>query len=172
MSAAKHVVLVGMMGCGKSTVGALVADKLNRPFYDLDDIIEKQQSRSISDIFEADGEAFFRKIETATLKDVLESAVGVIATGGGAFIPESNRDMIRPRGFSIYLKAYPATLVERVQGNTARPLLAHADLDTMINMLLEQRQSAYSSADATIFIDALNPQQVADRVLGYQERYT
>ena len=119
----KSLVLTGMMGVGKSTIGRLLANKLKVRFIDIDNLIEKKEGKSISKIFQVSGEAYFRDIEQKITKDIVKNSKGVIALGGGGFInPEIRNDVLK-YSISFWLHAKLETLVKRYKKNKKRPLL-------------------------------------------------
>ncbi len=142
------------MGAGKSKVGRLVAEQLTIPFVDTDDLIEARTGRSIADIFSTDGEAAFRRIETEAIVEALSGDQKVIALGGGAATREENWEIIERAGaFTVYLKASPSTILERVADHTHRPLLAGLTRDEMlakITRMLAEREPRYERARLVI----------------------
>lgn len=158
-----NIILIGFMGTGKSTAGELLARKLGWVFADMDKRIEEEHGLSISRLFERDGEAAFRKLETEMLIRILGQSRQVIATGGGAVLAEENRTAMQRGGYVVALKADKATIIGRVSQDTGRPLL-QGDLDARINQLLQARKSAYDFADLTIDTTGLTPGQIVDRI--------
>lgn len=146
----ENVVLVGYMGCGKSTVGQALAEKTGRTFLDTDAAIEEAEDCSIREIFESEGEEAFRRMETDLLRRLADTAVNtVIATGGGIVLREENRKLLTKTGKVIWLSASPETTMERVKSDSARPLLDSAsvqELDDKIRSMLTSRGPAYSAA--------------------------
>jgi shikimate kinase len=160
----RHVVLVGMMGAGKSTVGAQLADRLERPFVDLDGEIVRRSGRSIAELFADDGEAAFRTFEAATFADVIESETPLVIATGGGIVDGPARSMLTGV-IAIWLTATVETLVERVGSGEGRPLLA-SGVTQSLTSLLEKRRDLYASvARITVAVDALTPHDVVDRVL-------
>ncbi len=143
----KTVALVGMMGSGKTAVGGALARLLGAPFRDCDTEIASAANMSIAEIFERDGEAFFRDRETEVLRRLLGEAPSVLSTGGGAFLQPRNRDLISERGVSVWLKADLDLLWQRVRHKDTRPLLRTPDPRATLAELLEQREAAYAQAD-------------------------
>ena len=148
----KTVVLVGMMGSGKSAVGRELAQKLAVPFLDSDHEIEEAAAMSIAEIFERDGEKFFRARETEVIKRLLESQKGILSTGGGAFMQAQNRELITKLGVSLWLKADTDLLWNRVKHKDTRPLLRTADPYATLSDLQEKRVPYYQKAD--LFVEA------------------
>jgi shikimate kinase len=164
--ATPHVVLVGMMGAGKSTVGRRVAKRLRRRFVDLDVEIERAASMTINEIFAAEGEAGFRAREHDVLVATLaDDAPLVVATGGGAVVRADNRAAMASRGVVVWLRAAPATLFARIGQSTHRPLLAD-DARGNLERLHAERADAYGAvAQVIIDVDRLSFQAVTERVL-------
>lgn len=146
----KPIVLVGLMGCGKSTVGVRLAQKLGLSFIDLDREIESQQHMTISEIFEDHGEEYFRKLEKESLQINIARGIDVIATGGGAFINEENRNIIKSNSISVWIRADVDTLCERVSRRNNRPILEDVDKKAILNKLIEKRYPIYKQADITV----------------------
>ncbi|WP_406721655.1 shikimate kinase [Thioclava litoralis] len=148
----RSIVLVGMMGCGKTTIGQALAQTLDVPFLDSDEAIEEAAQMSVAEIFARDGEPFFRARETEILERLLRGAPAVISTGGGAFLSEANRRVIAERGVSVWLQADLETLWHRVRLKTTRPLLKTADPKGTLRAMLEVRLPVY--AQAQIHVEA------------------
>ena len=142
----RPVVLVGMMGVGKSTVGRKLATLLHLDFSDADDAIEEAAQMSVSDIFDRFGEANFRDGERRVIARLLDGGPAVIATGGGAFVQEETRRMILERGIAVWLDADVETLVERVRRKDTRPLLKGGDPREIVARLKAEREPAYAEA--------------------------
>lgn len=157
----RPVVLVGMMGAGKTTVGKYLANSLSLEFKDSDDVIVEREGRSIPEIFEQDGEAGFRKIERQTIADLFTQA-GVLGVGGGAFAQEDTREIIQAHSLSVWLSGDPATLYERIKGDENRPKLQ--DFSTF-SALCEERYPLYGEADITVDTIGKNSEEVGDKVL-------
>jgi shikimate kinase len=146
----RSVVLVGMMGAGKSTIGRRLAARLRLPFLDADIEIEAAAGMSIPDIFETHGEPHFRDGEARVIARLLDGGPAVIATGGGAFMREETRNRIRDKAVSIWLKADVDVIMKRVRRRADRPLLQTEDPVATVSRLLEQREPGYQTADLTI----------------------
>lgn len=146
----KSIVMVGLMGCGKSAVGRRLASHLGLPFVDADDEIEKAAGKSIEDIFADHGEAYFREGERKVLARLLHSGPQVLATGGGAYMNKDTRDAIARSGISIWLKAELPLLLRRVAKRNNRPLLKTGDSETIMRNLMEVRYPVYAGADLTV----------------------
>lgn len=162
--------LTGFMGSGKTSVGRIVADALGCPFLDLDDIIEKSQLRSISDIFAADGEDGFRTIEGKALRKVLSkysASTAVLALGGGTVTIPGATDLLKEKTLCIYLKAAPETLAANLEGQTdSRPLLNGEGLLESIRERLAVREELYNAAAHVVLdTDGLSPAEIADEII-------
>jgi shikimate kinase len=146
----RSIVLVGMMGAGKSTIGRRLGARLRLPFTDADIEIEAAAGMSIPDIFETRGEAQFRDGEARVIARLLDHGPIVLATGGGAFMREETRDRIRAKAISIWLRADADVIMRRVRRRADRPLLQTADPEATVNRLLGEREPVYQNADLTI----------------------
>jgi shikimate kinase len=147
----RSVVLVGMMGAGKSTIGRRLAARLHLPFQDADAEIELAHAgMTIPEIFAAHGEPYFRDGEARVIARLLDNGPGVLATGGGAFMREETRGRIRDKAVSVWLKADAETIMKRVKRRADRPLLQTADPAATIGRLIEERHPIYQLADITV----------------------
>ena len=146
----RSIVLVGMMGAGKSTIGRRLGARLRLPFLDADIEIEAAACMSIPEIFETRGEPYFRDGEARVIARLLDSGPAVIATGGGAFMREETRNRIRDKAVSIWLKADVEIIMKRVKRRADRPLLKTEDPTATVSRLLEAREPFYRTADLTI----------------------
>ncbi|WP_347233319.1 shikimate kinase [Tabrizicola fusiformis] len=146
----KTVVMVGMMGAGKTAVGTALARLVGVPFLDSDEEIVKAADRSIAEIFERDGEAFFRARETEVLARLLRGAPCILSTGGGAFLAEGNRRLIAGQGVSVWLRADLDVLWNRVRHKATRPLLRTANPRETLRALYEARLPFYQMAEITV----------------------
>jgi shikimate kinase len=162
----RSIVLVGMMGAGKSSVGRRVALRLGFPFVDADTEIEKAAGMSISDIFAIRGEAEFRAGEARVILRLLEGGPQVLATGGGAFINPDTRAAIAAKGISIWLKAEPDVLMKRIKRRQDRPLLHTADPAATLRKLLEEREPVYALADLTVQSREVTHDRIVDEIVG------
>ena len=161
-----HLVLVGMMGAGKSTVGRLLGDRMDRPFLDSDELIEAETGRTVAQIFADDGEAAFRAVETDVLAQMLDrDEAAVIAAAGGAVLDAANRAHMRARGTVVWLRVDLSLLTERAKSGGHRPLLDD-DPATTLARLAGEREALYrDAAHEIVDVDELSPAEVADRVL-------
>ncbi|MEL7444906.1 MAG: shikimate kinase [Pseudomonadota bacterium] len=142
----RPIVLVGLMGVGKSTVGKRVAAMLRRDFIDADEEIEHAAQRSVSEIFEEFGETYFRDGERRVIARLMEEGAGVIATGGGAFADPQTRALILERGFAVWIDCDIETLVERTSRRDTRPLLQSGDPKEILTRLYREREPFYSQS--------------------------
>lgn len=165
MADSKNIVLTGFMATGKSSVGRLVAERLGRPFVDLDERIAAQAGKAIPEIFAQDGEAAFRDLEAAACAWAGEQSGLVIATGGGAALRQANRDALMARGVVICLEATPEAILERLDGATDRPMLGDGDRPARVRELLQERAAAYAALPHHVDTTGLSVTQVAGRVL-------
>jgi shikimate kinase len=155
----KTVVLVGMMGAGKSSVGRRLAAALGVPFRDADAEIENAAGRTIADIFDQFGETSFRQGERKVLARLLAEPPHVLAAGGGAFMDPETRTRIKESAVSVWLKADIDLLLDRVSRKDSRPLLRNADPRATMERLLKEREPVYSQADITVQSDG-SPQDI------------
>lgn len=146
----KPIVLVGMMGAGKSAVGRTLAQSLGVAFLDVDHEIERAAAMSIAEVFERDGEPFFRARETEVLHRLMDSGPAVISTGGGAFLAEHNRKLMHDEGVSVWLRADLELLWERVRHKATRPLLHTPDPKGTLSALYDARVQIYALADLVV----------------------
>ncbi len=162
----KTVVLVGMMGAGKTAVGRALAARLGVPFLDSDSEIESAANMTIPEIFARDGEAFFRSKESQIIGRLLDEEKGILSTGGGAFLADSNRKMISDRGASVWLRADLNVLWNRVKHKDTRPLLRTADPYATLRGLYEARVPIYEQADLVADSDGETAiEDMVDRVI-------
>lgn len=146
----RSIVLVGLMGCGKSSIGKRLAVKLNMPFVDADEEIEAVAAKSISEIFADHGEEFFRDRERKVIARLLAHGPQVLATGGGAYMHQETRQAINESGISIWLKADLPVLMRRVSKRDTRPLLKTANPEATMRKLMEARYPVYAEADIIV----------------------
>ena len=161
----RSVVLVGMMGAGKSTIGRRLAARLRLPFLDADIEIEAAASMTIPEIFAVHGEPYFRDGEARVIARLLDNGPAVIATGGGAFMREETRNLIRAKAASIWLKADADVIMKRVKRRADRPLLQTEDPAATVSRLLEAREPVYQSADLTIWSRDVPHDRIVDECI-------
>jgi|GEM_PF-110160 len=165
MKLKKTVVMVGMMGAGKTAVGRALAAKLDVPFLDSDAEIVKAANMSIAEIFARDGEAFFRIKETQVIDRLLDEERGILSTGGGAFLADGNRDLITQKGVSVWLDADLDLLWQRVRHKDTRPLLRTANPRQTLSDIYDSRVPIYAKADLSVKSDAkFSIEDMAERV--------
>src|SRR6185437_14661188 len=161
----RSIVLVGMMGAGKSTIGRRLSVRLGLPFLDADVEIEAAAGMSIPDIFESRGEADFRDGEVRVIARLLDNGPAVIATGGGAMMRQETRDRIRDKAVSIWLKADPDIIMRRVKRRSDRPLLQTADPEATVERLIREREPIYRHADLTVWSRDVPHEKIVDECL-------
>ncbi len=146
----RPIVLVGMMGSGKSHIGRQLASELGLKFIDTDSVIVERAGASVAEIFERDGEAKFREAEKNTILELLDQPPCVIATGGGLPVNSESLQAIREKSYSVWLEADIETLLERTAKNKNRPLLQQEDPSAVLQDLLEKRRDIYAQADIRV----------------------
>lgn len=162
----RSIVLVGMMGAGKSSIGRRLAKKLDLPFVDADAEIELAAGMPITDIFEHHGEEYFRSGEARVIARLLEQGRRVLATGGGAFMNPATRDLIGAKGISVWLKAEPDVLLRRIRRRSDRPLLRTPDPEATLKRLIEERYPVYTETDVTIHSRDVPHEIIVDEIIG------
>lgn len=163
---ARSIVLVGMMGAGKSTIGRRLAARLQLPFLDADIEIEAAHAgMTIPEIFAVHGEPYFRDGEARVIARLLDNGPAVIATGGGAVMREETRNRIRDKAVSIWLKADADVIMKRVKRRADRPLLQTEDPAATVSRLLEAREPIYQSADLTIWSREVPHDRIVDECI-------
>ena len=161
----RSVVLVGMMGAGKSSIGRRLAARLGIPFVDADTEIEAAAGMTIPEIFDAHGEPYFRAGEARVIARLLDGGPQVLATGGGAFMNADTRAAIRARGVSFWLKADFDVLLRRIRRRTDRPMLKTADPEETLKRLMAERYPVYAEADATIVSRDAPHEKIVDEIV-------
>ena len=168
----KPIIIVGMMGVGKSAIGKILAKSLDREFYDIDENIEKKYNMKIYKIFESYGEKKFRDIEYKEIKSIQKNCNAIIATGGGAFIKTKNISLLNDTGLTLWLDASPLIIIERLKKNAAnRPLLKNVDIETYINNLLKKRNPSYAKANLTVISGKISKNEIKDKILLAIKKY-
>lgn len=167
----KTVVLVGLMGCGKTAIGTRLAKQLGVPFFDLDHEIEKALGYSVSEIFERFGEPRFRQAEQDIIIRLLEEKPCILASGGGAFIQDEIRKLIKEKAISVWLNADFETLLERVSRKNTRPLLEQGDKGEILKGLMEKRYPIYRQADIAVNSSNGPHTMVVERVIHTLKHY-
>ncbi len=161
----RTIVLVGLMGAGKTNIGRRLAARLGLPFFDSDNEIETAAGETIEEIFRNRGEATFRDGERRVIARLLQQPVHVMATGGGAFMDATTRALIAQRGVSVWLRADLDVLLARVLRRNDRPLLQHRDPRAVMAELIERRYPIYAEADIVIDSGEVPAEQTTTRVL-------
>lgn len=146
----RSVVLIGLMGAGKTAVGRRLASKLGLAFTDADNEIEQAAGQTISEIFAEHGEPYFRQGEARVIARLLQDGPQVLATGGGAYMDAGTREKIKERGISVWLKADLHVLLHRVRRRDNRPLLARGNQEAVMTELMQKRYPIYAGADITV----------------------
>lgn len=161
-----NVILIGYMGCGKSSVGVKLSYRLKQPFLDTDKMIENRAGKMISEIFDEEGEAYFRNLETETITELLNQKHWyIISTGGGLPMRSENREVLKKLGKVIYLRTKPETIYNRLKGDTTRPLLRGDDPLGKITEMISQRGPVYEeAADEIIDVDKLSFEQILSKI--------
>jgi len=166
----RSIVLVGMMGAGKSSIGRRLAVRLGMPFVDADTEIEQAAGMSIADIFSTYGEPYFRAGEVRVIARLLEHGPQVLATGGGAFMNATTRANINDRAVSVWLKADAGVLARRLRRRNDRPLLRTADPAATLAALLAERDPVYGEADLTVLSRDIPHEVIVDEIVAAMRR--
>jgi len=162
---ARSVVLVGMMGSGKSSIGRRLAARLAVPFVDADAEIEAAAGMTIAEIFDKHGEPYFRAGEARVIARLLEHGPQVLATGGGAFMNRDTRTLIRAKAVSVWLKAELEVLMKRIKRRGDRPLLKNDDPAATLTALIAQRYPVYAEADVTVHSRDVPHETIVDEIV-------
>ncbi len=163
---AKNIILIGLMGSGKSTVGRLLAEKIGLNFVDTDQELEKWTGRIISEIFATDGEKEFRRLETQIVSQVVNKTGQIIATGGGVILRSENIKALRKNGIIIFLNADVEVLYKRLKDDNSRPLLQTNDLKKKLKDIFESRLELYcKTADFEIDTSNLEPEEITQKIV-------
>lgn len=168
----KHVILTGFMGCGKSSLGVKLSYKLRMALVDTDKEIEREQGKSISGIFEHEGEEHFRQLETAYIEGLKErKSPYVISVGGGTPMRQENREILKELGIVVYLRVKSQTVYERLKEDTTRPLLQGDNPQEKIEHLMKIREPFYEEgADLILNADELETEEVLKRIVNYYKK--
>lgn len=170
-SRARPIALVGLMGVGKTTIGRRLAKRLELPFYDSDEEIETASGRTVAGYFKDHGEAAFREGERRVISRVLNGEKLILGTGGGAFIPEDTRAILKDRALVVWLKGDFETIMQRVSRKDTRPLLQVADPRKKMRELMDERYPIYAQAHITVNIGKGTHSQTVVKVLRAIEAY-
>ena len=166
----KNLVLTGMMGVGKSTVGKNLAQKLSYNFVDIDRTIESREGSTINLIFKNKSESYFRKLENEISLEKLKKKNTVISLGGGAFLNKSIRREIKNTSVSFWLEVDVSELIKRLKKTKKRPLLYNKNLNVTVNKIYLERKKTYSEADFRIKCNFLGPDKIVDKILKLYEK--
>ena len=169
--AQRSIVLIGMMGAGKSSVGRRLATRLGIPFVDADAKIEEAAQMTIPEIFQTYGEAEFRSAEARVIARLLDTGPQVLATGGGAFMHPETRAAVRQKGISFWLNAEFDVLMRRVKRRTDRPLLKTGDPAETLKRLMAERHPVYAEADVTIHSRDVPHEKMVDEIIAALGRH-
>jgi shikimate kinase len=161
----KNIVLTGFMGTGKTEVGKELAGRLDLKLIDVDTEIEISRKMSISEIFKTHGEQRFREIETKMIQKIARNRNVIISTGGGAVLKRENMDVLKAHGIVVCLMASPETILNRTEGNNARPLLQGKDPLETIKDLLNFRRPYYENADIVVDTEGKTPLRIAEEII-------
>jgi len=169
--AAAQIVMVGLMGAGKSAIGRRLASRLGMPFLDADGEIEAAAGMTVSDIFKTHGEAEFRKGELKVMTRLLDGSPKILATGGGAFMDDTVRGLIKENAVSVWLKADLDTLVERTSRRNHRPILKQDDPRQILAQLIDERYPVYAQSDITVESTDCPPEETVEDVAATLDAY-
>lgn len=162
----KNIVLVGMMGSGKSTVGTILSKKLtNHNFIDIDELIQSKEKRSINEIFSMEGESYFRSIESEIARELSSLSSLIVSTGGGIIKDPENIKYLKENGLVFYLSANADCICERVKDSKGRPLLNVSNIKNTVDKLLNERVNLYKTADYEIDTNLKSPEEIADEII-------
>lgn len=167
----KPIMMIGLMGSGKTVIGKMLAQKLGVPFTDTDKLIEDEAGLRISDIFELYGEAKFREMERRIITSMATQEAQIISVGGGAFCQPEIREAVKGKLTSLWLRAAPETLLSRMDNLASRPLLAGDDPLGILQSLHKTRSQDYSHADLIVDTDGLSKKESLDKVAAALEAY-
>lgn len=167
----RPVAMIGLMGAGKSAIGRRLAGQLGVSFVDADHEIERAADCTIAEIFERFGETEFREGEARVIARLLDEGAGVIATGGGAFMTDTTRALIKDKAVTLWLRADLDLLVRRTAGRTHRPLLNTGDPRATLAGLMERRYPVYAEADVIVDVSDESPEATTQRVRDALERH-
>ena len=164
MNSNKNLVFLGMMGSGKSSIGAMVSKKLNIPFIDIDSLIEDHTGMTVSEIFEANGEDYFRNLEEKiTIKSIKHKNI-VVSLGGGSFVNDKIRKDVLTNHFSFWLNWDDLVLIKRIKGNKKRPLASNST-DLEIKAIINKRKKVYSKANFKINCNKLTKSEIVKTII-------
>ena len=166
METNKNIFLIGFMGCGKSTMARLLAEELHMELVEMDETIEKEENRTIKDIFATDGEAYFRDLESQLIVRIADRGGMIVSCGGGAILREENVANMKKNGTIVYLSATPETIYERVRYSTNRPLLNGNMNVEYISQLMSKRVDKYEkAADVILCVNKKEKNEIVRELL-------
>ena len=168
MKSKENIVFLGMMGCGKTSIGSIVSRRLNLNFFDIDQAIENYEKMKIAKIFQSKGESFFRDIEKKITLDILRNKKGVIALGGGAFMNKVVKREVLENHLSFWLNWDNDTLINRIKNSKKRPLAVNSSRDKLIE-IIKERSIIYSKALYKIDCENLTKQEIAKKIIKIYE---
>ena len=168
MKSKENIVFLGMMGCGKTSIGSIVSRRLNLNFFDIDQAIENYEKMKIAKIFQSKGERFFRDIEKKITLDILRNKKGVIALGGGAFMNKVVKREVLENHLSFWLNWDNDTLINRIKNSKKRPLAVNSSRDKLIE-IIKERSIIYSKALYKIDCENLTKQEIAKKIIKIYE---
>ena len=168
MKSKKNIVLVGMMGSGKSSIGKLLSKKIGLEFIDIDKLIEEEENKSISDIFKINGEKYFRDLEEKISIKKLKSENKVISLGGGGYINQKIRKQTQLGSITVWLNWKTSTLIDRIKDSKKRPVVTKLKISE-IKSLIEERAKIYNSSDFNINCDKLKKSEIVDTIISLYE---
>ena len=165
MGTNKNIFLIGFMGCGKSTMARLLENELSMELVEMDETIENEEKRTINEIFAADGEQYFRDLESRLIVRIADKGGMIVSCGGGAILREQNVENMKKNGMVVYLSATPETIYERVRYSTNRPLLNGNMNVEYISELMSKRVDKYEkAADITLCVDGKTKDEIVERI--------
>ena len=164
MNSNKNLVFLGMMGSGKSSIGAMVSKKLNIPFIDIDNLIEEHAGMTVSEIFEVNGEGYFRNLEERITIKSLKQKNAVVSLGGGGFINDKIRKDVLTNHFSFWLNWDDLVLIKRIKGSKKRPLTSKST-EQEIKVIINKRKKIYSKADFKINCNKLTKSEIVKKII-------
>lgn len=162
----RHIAIIGMRGSGKTTIGQILARRMTMPFYELDDLIENDTGLSLGEIFDLEGEQYYRAVEEKTLERVLKRSPGVIAAGGGLVMNPTALFLLKLHGFVVWLQASPEALIARVRSSKDQSRLsAHPQVSKQLKAILDRRTPYYAQADLVLDTTRKSPEDIVNAIV-------